>query len=38
MKVLTYTSYKEYCGLYTEIHGLIAVNGCQTGLARKGMI
>ena len=38
MKVLTYTSYKEYCELYTEIHGLIAVNGCQIGLARKDMM
>ena len=35
MKVLTYTSYKERCDLYTEIHGLIAVNSCQIELAQK---
>ena len=38
MKVLTYTSYKEHCDLYTEIHGSIAVNSCQNGLAQKGII
>ena len=38
MKVLTYTSYKEHCELYTEIHGSIAVNSCQIELARKGII
>ena len=35
MKVLTYTSYKEHCELYTEIHGSIAVNSCQIKLAQK---
>ena len=35
MKVLTFTSYKEHCELYTIIHGLIAVRGCQIGLARN---
>ena len=29
MKVFTYTSYKEYYDLYTEIHGSIFVNTCQ---------
>ena len=38
MKVLTYTSYKEHCDLYTEIHGSIAVNSCQVGLAQKYII
>ena len=38
MKVLTYTSYKEHCDLYTEIHGLIAVNSCQIELAQKDII
>ena len=38
MKVLTYTSYKEHCQLYTEIHGSIAVNSCQIELARKDII
>ena len=38
MKVLTYTSYKEYYDLYTEIHGSIAVNSCQIELARKDII
>ena len=38
MKVLTYTSYKEHCDLYTEIHGSIAVNICQIGLAQKDII
>ena len=38
MKVLTYTSYKEHCDLYTEIHGSIAVNSCQIELAQKGII
>ena len=35
MKVLTYTSYKKHCELYTEIHGSIAVNSCQIELAQK---
>ena len=38
MKVLTSISYKNHCELYTEIHGLIAVNSCQIGLARKDII
>ena len=38
MKVLTYTSYKEHYELYTEIHGPIAVNSCQIGLAQKDII
>ena len=38
MKVFTYTSYKEHCDLYTKIHGLIAVNNCQIGLAQKDII
>ena len=38
MKVLTYTSCKEYCELYTEIHGSIAVNSCQIELAQKDII
>ena len=38
MKVLTYTSYKEHCDLYIEIHCSIAVNSCQIELARKDII
>ena len=38
MKVLTYTSYKEDCELYTEIHGSIAVNSSQIELAQKDII
>ena len=38
MKVLTYTSYKEHCDLYTEIHGSIAVNSCQIELVQKDII
>ena len=38
MKVLTYTSFKEQCDLYTEIHGSIAVNSCQVGFAQKDII
>ena len=38
MKVLTYTSYKEHCDLYTEIHGSITVNSCQFRLAQKNII
>ena len=38
MRVLTYTSYKEHCYLYTEIHGSIAVNSCQIELAQKDTI
>ena len=35
MKVLTYTSYKDHCDLYTENHGSIAVNSSQIELAQK---
>ena len=38
MKVLVYTSYKEHCDLYTEIHGSIAFNSCQIELAQKDII
>ena len=38
MKVLTYTSYKEDCELYTEIHSSIAVNSSQIELAQKDII
>ena len=38
MKVLTYTSLKKHYGLYTEIHGSIAVNSCQVRLAQKDII
>ena len=38
MKALTYTLYKQHCELYTEIHGSIAVNSCQIGLAQKHII
>ena len=38
MKLLTYTSYKKHCELYIEIHGSIAVNGCQIKLAQKETI
>ena len=38
MKVLTYISYKEYCKLYTEIHGSIAVSSCEIGLFKKDKI
>ena len=38
MKVLTYTSCKEHCDLYTEIHGSIAVNSCQIELTQKDII
>ena len=38
MRVLTFTSYKEHCELYIEIHGLIAVNSCQIKLAPKDII
>ena len=38
MKVLTYTSYKKHCELYTEIHGSTAVNSCQIELAQKDII
>ena len=38
MKVLTYTSYKKHCELYTGIHGLIAVNSCQIELFKKDKI
>ena len=38
MKVLTYTSYKEHCLLYTKIDGTITVNSCQIGLTQKDII
>ena len=38
MKVLTYTSNKEHCELYTKIHGSIAVNSCHIELAQKDII
>ena len=38
MKVLTYTSCKEHCDLYTEIHGSIAINNCQIEPAQKDII
>ena len=38
MKVLTYTSYKKHCDLYTEIHGLIAINSCQVEIPQKDII
>ena len=38
MRVLIYTSYKEHCGIYTEIYGSIVVNGCQVELAQKDII
>ena len=38
MKVLTYTSCKKHCDLYTEIHGSIAVNSYQIGLFKKDKI
>ena len=38
MKVLTYTSYKEHCGLYSKIQDSIAVNSCPLGLAQKDII
>ena len=38
MKVLTYTSYKEHCDLYTKIHGSIAINSCQIELTQKYII
>ena len=38
MKVLAYTLYKEHCELYTEIHGLIAVNSYQIEFAQKDII
>ena len=38
MNVLTYTSYKEHCDLYTEIHGSIAGNSCQIELVQNDII
>ena len=35
MKVLTYTSYKEHCKLYFQIHGSIVVNSCHIDFAKK---
>ena len=36
--MLTYTSYKDHCDVYTEIHGSIAINGCQIRLSQKYII
>ena len=38
MRVLTYTSYREHCELYTEIHGSITVNSCKIELAQRDII
>ena len=38
MRVLTYTSYREHCDLYTEIHGSIAISNCHMGLFKKDKI
>ena len=38
MKALTYTSYREHCKLYAEIHGSTAVNGCQVEHEPKDII
>ena len=38
MRVVTYASCKEYCDLYTEIYGSIAVNSCQVELLQKDII
>ena len=38
MKILTCTSYKEHCDLYTKIHGSIVVNSCQIGLTQRDII
>ena len=38
IKVLTYTSYKKHCDLYTEIHVSIAVNSCQIRLPQKNIV
>ena len=38
MKVLTDTSYKEHCDLYTKIHGSIPVNSCHIELPQKYII
>ena len=35
---MTYTSYKEHCELYNEIHGLTGVNDCQIGIFKKNKI
>ena len=38
MKVLAYTSFKEHCDLYTEIHGSIAIYSSQVGLALNDIL
>ena len=38
MKILTYTSYNEHNDLYSNIHGSIAIHGCQIGIAQKDII
>ena len=35
---MTYTSCKKHCNLYTEIHGLILINTCEIGIARKDLV
>ena len=35
MKVLAYTSFKEHCDLYTEIHGSIAIYSSQENFAEN---
>ena len=35
---MTYTSYKEHCELFTEIHGSIAISDCQIGFFKKDKI
>ena len=38
MRVLTYTSNREHCDLYTEIHDSMAINNCHIGLFKKDKI
>ena len=35
---MAYTSYRQYCDLYTEIQGSIAVNSCQIVFAQKDIL
>ena len=35
MKVLTYTSFKKHCDLYTEIHCSIAINSFRPNFHKK---
>ena len=34
MRVLTYTSYKKHCELYSEIYGSAVINSCQIELVK----